>query len=62
MTISSSHPDIEDQDIAIGSLRNGNVRAIIAVPAEAEPGTFTLTAGVYGWEKASGGDRPRIFA
>ena len=55
LTVSCSHPDIRDEDIAVGSLSNGRVRAIIAVPVEAQLGDFAVTAGVYGWAKASGG-------
>jgi hypothetical protein len=55
LTIRCSHPDIEDEDVAIGTLHNGRIRAIIAVPAEAQLGEFTMTAGIYGWERASGG-------
>ena len=55
LTISCSHPDINDEDIAVGSLHNGRVRVILAVPIEAQLGEFTITAGIYGWAKASGG-------
>jgi hypothetical protein len=55
LTIQCSHPDVEDEDIAVGPLRNGRVRVMIAVPAEAELGEFTIAAGIYGWLKASGG-------
>jgi hypothetical protein len=55
LTISCSHPDIKDEDIAVGSLHNGRVRVILAVPIEAQLGEFTITAGIYGWAKASGG-------
>lgn len=55
LTVSCSHPDIRDEDIAVGSLSNGRVRVIIAVPMEAQLGDFTVIAGIYGWAKASGG-------
>ena len=55
LTIACSHPDINDQDIAIGPLHNGRVRVILAIPLEAQLGEFTITAGVYGWTRASGG-------
>jgi hypothetical protein len=55
LTIRCSHPDIEDEDIGVGSLHNGRVRVILAMPAEAELGEFTITAGIYSWDKASGG-------
>jgi hypothetical protein len=55
LTIRCSHPDIEDEDIGVGSLHNGRVRVIFAVPPEAELGEFTITAGIYSWDKASGG-------
>ncbi len=50
-----THPDIGDQDIAVGPLHNGRVRVIVTVPAEAELGDFSLLAGLYGWERAAGG-------
>ena len=53
-----SHPDIDDEDIAVGSLHNGRVRAIIAVPAEAQLGEFTITAGVYGWARRAAASAP----
>ena len=60
LTVTCSHPDIDEEEIAIGSLHNGRIRAIVAVPAEAQLGEFTITAGVYGWEKASGGVGPDL--
>ena len=55
LAISCAHPDIKDEDIAVGSLHNGRVRVILAVPIEAQLGEFTITAGTYDWAKASGG-------
>lgn len=55
MFVRCTHPDIGDQDIAVGPLHNGRIRVIVTVPAEAEPGNFSLLAGVYGWERAAGG-------
>jgi hypothetical protein len=55
LTVRCTHPEIGDEDIAVGPLHNGRIRVIITVPAEAELGQFILVAGVYGWERASGG-------
>jgi hypothetical protein len=55
LTVTCSHPDIRDEDIAVGPLHNGRVRVIIAVPVEAQFGECMITAGVYGWAKTSGG-------
>lgn len=60
LTIACSHPDIQDEDIAIGPLSTGRVRVILAVPAEAQLGEFAITAGVYGWERAAGGLGPDL--
>lgn len=58
--VSCSHPDIKAEEIAIGQLHAGRVRVIVAVPAEAQLGEFTVTAGVYAWERASGGFGPDL--
>lgn len=50
-----THPDVGDQDIAVGPLHNGRVRVIVSVPAEAAEGDFSLLAGIYGWERSAGG-------
>ena len=55
LTITCSHPDIRDEDIAVGPLHNGRVRVVIAVPIEAQLGDFIVTAGLYDWAKSSGG-------
>ena len=55
LTVRCTHPEIGDEDIAVGPLHNGRIRVIVTVPAEAELGEFSLVAGVYGWERASGG-------
>lgn len=55
LTVRCTHPEIGDEDIAVGPLHNGRIRVIVTVPAEAELGEFRLIAGVYGWERASGG-------
>jgi hypothetical protein len=60
LSVRCSHPDIDDDDIAVGSLRNGRVRVIVAVPVEAQLGQYTLIAGIYGWHKASGGLGPDL--
>jgi len=60
LTITCSHPDIQDEDIAVGPPNSGRIRTIIAFPAEAQLGDFKVTAGIYGWEKASGGIGPDL--
>jgi hypothetical protein len=55
LTVRCTHPEIGDTDIAVGPLHNGRVRVIVTIPAEAEIGAFSLVAGVYGWERATGG-------
>lgn len=55
LTVRCTHPEITDEDIAVGPLHNGRIRVIVTVPAEAELGDFSLVAGVYGWERAAGG-------
>lgn len=55
LTVACSHPDIQDADMAIGPASNGRVRLVIAVTPEAQLGEFTVTAGIYGWERSSGG-------
>jgi hypothetical protein len=60
LTVTCSHPDIELEDVAIGSARNGRIRVIVTVPAEARLGDFMVTAGIYGWERAAGGLGPDL--
>jgi hypothetical protein len=36
LTITCDHPDIGEEDIAIGSLHMGRIRVIVTVPAEAQ--------------------------
>jgi hypothetical protein len=60
LTVTSSHPDIEAEDIAVGPLHGGRVRVIVAVPPEAQLGEFTIRAGIYGWERAAGGIGPDL--
>lgn len=60
LTVTCSHPDIQDEDIAVGPLSGGRVRVILVVPAEAQIGDFKVTAGVYGWERAGGGLGPDL--
>jgi hypothetical protein len=55
LTVRCSHPDVDEEDIALGPVRNGRVRIIVAMPIEAQLGEYTITAGIYGWLKASGG-------
>jgi hypothetical protein len=55
LLIACSHPDIGADEISVGSLRDGRVRVMIAVPEDAKLGEFDLVAGIYDWERASGG-------
>lgn len=54
-SIACSHPDIGADEISIGSLRDGRVRVMVAVPEDAKLGEFDLIAGIYDWERAAGG-------
>jgi hypothetical protein len=54
LAVRCTHPEIADEDIAVGPLHNGRIRVIVTVPADAELGEFELVAGVYGWERAAG--------
>lgn len=54
-SIACSHPDIGTDEISIGSLRDGRVRVMVAVPEDAKLGEFDLIAGIYDWERAAGG-------
>ena len=55
IVVSCDHPDIGEDDIAVGPPHAGRVRVIVTVPAEARIGQFTLTASLSSWERASGG-------
>ena len=55
LTVRCTHPEIADEDVAVGPLHKGRIRVMVTVPAEAELGDFALVAGVYGWQRASGG-------
>lgn len=54
-SIACSHPDIGADEISIGSLHDGRVRVMVAVPEDAKLGDFDLIAGIYDWERAAGG-------
>jgi hypothetical protein len=55
ISIACSHPDIGADEISIGSLRDGRVRVMVAVPEDAKLGEFELIAGIYDWERTAGG-------
>ncbi len=55
LSVVCTHPDIGSDEITIGSLRDGRVRVMIAVPEDARLGRFDLVGGVYDWNRASGG-------
>lgn len=55
LSVVCSHPDIGTDEITIGSLRDGRVRVMIAVPEDARLGRFDLVGGIFDWDRASGG-------
>ena len=60
LTARCDHPDITDAEITVGSLRNGRVQALIAVPSGADLGIYRLQVEVSGWLKLSGGLGPDL--
>ncbi len=54
-SLTSAHPDIGADEITVGSLRDGRIRVLVAVPDDAKLGEFSLIAGVYDWQRAAGG-------
>jgi hypothetical protein len=55
LSVVCTHPEIGPEEIAVGALRNGRIRVLVSVPEGARLGEFALIAGVYDWERASGG-------
>jgi hypothetical protein len=55
VTVSCSHPRINDREITVGQLHNGRFRISLAVPDDAELGSFEVMASLEGWLKHSGG-------
>ncbi len=54
------HPDIGASEITVGELRSGRVRVSVAVPENADTGTYKLTIEIPTWSKTSGGLGPRF--
>ena len=53
VVLATDHPDLQSREITIGKGRSGRVKVMIAVPEEAADGTFTLTASLSDWIRAS---------
>jgi len=60
LTVTCDHPDIGGDEITVGELRSGRVRVSIAVPENADIGTYKLNAEIPEWAKTSGGLGPRF--
>ena len=60
LSIACTHPDIGNDEITIGPLRDGRMLVEIAVPANAMLGDFDLVAGIYDWARATGGRGPSL--
>ena len=58
--VTCSHPDITDAEIAVGRLKSGRIRVLVAVPDEAQLGEFQLDVAVADWMRAAGGLGPRL--
>lgn len=55
LAVTCTHPEIGSDEIAIGALRSGRVRVLVTVPEGSQLGEFALIAGIYDWERCSGG-------
>ena len=61
--IATTHLDIDpDEDLTVGELRNGRLRVAVAVPADAELTTATVTLRVGPWLSTQGGLREALEA
>jgi hypothetical protein len=60
LTVRCDHPEIIDAEITVGSLRNGRVQALFAVPSGGDLGIYRLQVEVSGWLKLSGGLGPDL--
>ncbi len=60
LKVTCDHPDIGASEITVGNLHSGSVRVAIAVPENADLGTYKLTAEIPEWAKTSGGLGPRF--
>ena len=60
LDVTCDHPDIGPAEITVGNLRSGRVRVSIAIPENADLGTYKLNAAIPIWSKTSGGLGPRF--
>jgi hypothetical protein len=60
LVVDCDHPEIATDDITIGALRGGHVRALVAVPPGVELGVFRLRVAVRGWLRTLGGLGPDL--
>ncbi|RIK03130.1 MAG: hypothetical protein DCC48_17190 [Acidobacteria bacterium] len=60
LQVTCDHPDITASEITVGELRSGRVRVSVAVPDNADLGTYKLTVGIPTWSRTSGGLGPRF--
>jgi len=60
LLVSRDHPDIGSAEITVGELRSGRLRVAVAVPENADLGTYELAVEIPAWSKSSGGLGPRF--
>ena len=61
--VTTSHLDIDpEEDLTVGDLRNGRIRVSVAVPADAELATESITLRVEEWLTVQGGLRRALEA
>jgi len=58
LQVTCDHPDIDDDEITVGSLTSGRVRVSIAIPDSIDLGAFELRACIPSWAKSAGGMGP----
>lgn len=58
--VTCDHPDVTTSEITVGELRSGRVRVSVAVPENADLGTYKLSVEIPTWSKTSGGLGPRF--
>jgi hypothetical protein len=60
LVVTCDHPDIGASEITVGELRAGRVRVSLAVPENADLGTYKIDVEVSTWTKSSGGLGPHF--
>ncbi|AZG47181.1 hypothetical protein [Gordonia insulae] len=60
LQVTCDHPDIGPAEITVGELRSGRVRVSIAVPDNADLGTYNLDVEIPEWTRTSGGLGPKF--